>query len=496
MSRYSIAPVRMADLADALAGGATLVGDAGTVVRGITQDSREVEPGDLYCCVVGASHDGHSFVPEAIARGAAAVLCQRGRRNEPVRIDVDDVRAVLGRIADRAFGSPARRLRMVGVTGTNGKTSTVGILGSIVAASGSRVRTIGTLTGQRTTPEAIDLHAALAGAVADGIDTVVMEVSSHALDQRRVDGIVFDVAVFTNLGRDHLDYHGTMEAYFAAKARLFGSELAKCAVVNLDDPYGRRLSDVQQVPVRGFSRTEVSDVRVSVDRVSFRWKGVPIEVPMGGSFTIDNALAAASAAEVLGVPLAQVVEGCADVHPIKGRFESIVSPEGFAVVVDYAHTPEALESLLRSARSVTDSRLIVVFGCGGGRDAGKRPLMGRVAATLSDMVVVTSDNPRHEHPAAIIADIVSGAAGGASQVEIEPDRAAAIAAAVASARAGDTVVIAGKGHETVQEIGNECIRFDDMAVATASIERRQQARHGDGTVTGAVNHSSKAGRTT
>lgn len=477
MARYSIEPITIGDLATAVAGGADVLGDPGVLVRGITQDSRTVESGDLFCCVSGRSFDGHRFIGEALERGAAALLCDQsltGVASQVPRIQVENVRDHLGSIASRAFGFPAARLRIVGVTGTNGKTSTVAILGSILRAAGARVGMMGTLTGSRTTPEAIDLHARMAAAVNEGLDTIVMEVSSHALDQRRVDGVIFEVAVFTNLGRDHLDYHQTMEAYFAAKARLFTPALSRAGVTNIDDTHGRLLFDAARVPMHPFSRGDAHDASVNVDHVAFTWRGHRLTVPVGGDFTVVNTLAAATAADVLGTSPEAIIEGCATLEPIRGRFETIVSRAGFAVVVDYAHTPEALERVLVSARKVAPGKLIVVFGCGGDRDKGKRPLMGSMAASLADEVVVTSDNPRHEEPGAIISEIVSGARSGRAKVETEPDRTIAIASAISRARHGDIVVIAGKGHESVQEIAGTSVPFDDLEVARGFVVSREE----------------------
>lgn len=477
MARHDITPVTLGDLAAAIPGGISVVGEPDTRITGITQDSRTVLEGDLFCCIVGESHDGHLYASEAVERGAVALVVERnvvGRAAGVPRLEVSNVRRIVGHVASRAFGRPADSLRVVGITGTNGKTSTATILGSILAVSGSSVKVMGTLTGERTTPEAIDLHASFRNAVEEGVDTIVMEVSSHALAQNRVDGTTFALSIFTNLGRDHLDYHGTMEAYFAAKARLFTTELSRTCVVNLDDPHGRRIADTADIPVTGFAARDVADAIVDVESVSFTWRGRRVTLPVGGGYMLMNALAAATAAEQLGVPTDDVVRGCAAVGPIRGRFQSLVSSSGFSVVVDYAHTPEALTELLANVRAIADRRVIVVFGCGGDRDKGKRPLMGGVATRLADRVIVTSDNPRSEDPLEIIGDIVAGAQRGGATVETFVDRRDAIASAISNAGRGDIVVIAGKGHESVQEIAGVATPFDDLVVAGEFVADRSR----------------------
>jgi UDP-N-acetylmuramoyl-L-alanyl-D-glutamate--2,6-diaminopimelate ligase len=440
-------------------------GDAATEVTAVTHDSRAVGPGALFCCVPGERADGHDFAPDAVAAGATALLCERPLELGVPQVLVADVRAAMGPAAAALHGHPSAALPVVGVTGTNGKTTTTWLLRAVLEAAGRPTGLIGTLSGARTTPEAPDLQARLAELRDEGRRAVAMEVSSHALALHRVDGTRFAVAVFTNLGRDHLDFHESVEDYFAAKARLFAPELAEVAVVGLDDPHGRLLRDAARIPTRGYSLADVADLELGPRSSTGRWRGQRLEVPLGGAFNVRNALAAATAALELGVDEATVAEGLRGAPPVPGRFEAVVPEAPFAAVVDYAHTPDALESLLGAARAVArpGGRLLVVFGCGGDRDRTKRPLMGEVAARLADLVVVTSDNPRSEDPATIAEAVRAGASGPAA-VATELDRRAAIATALASAGPGDVVVVAGKGHETTQDTGGTVVDFDDRAV--------------------------------
>jgi UDP-N-acetylmuramoyl-L-alanyl-D-glutamate--2,6-diaminopimelate ligase len=333
---------------------------------------------------------------------------------------------------------------------------------------------LGTLTGARTTPEAPDLQRALAGFRGEGCTAVAMEVSSHALALHRTDGTRFAVGVFTNLGRDHLDFHGTMDAYFAAKARLFEAGACTVGVVNTDDPWGRRLAEQAGVPVVAYGMADAAGLELGPTRSRFSWRGHPVEVPLGGTFNVGNALAALEAVVAAGVEPGTAAAGLASVPPVPGRFEAVDAGQPFAVVVDYAHTPEGLEAVLVAARAGTAGRVLVVFGCGGDRDADKRPRMGAVAAERADVVVLTSDNPRSEDPAAIIAAVLDGIAPPhRSRTVVEPERRAAIATAFAEARPGDVVVIAGKGHETTQDLGPAgTVPFDDRAVARELLEAR------------------------
>ena len=453
----------------AIPDGARLVGagDGGgeVDVTGVAHDSRAVAPGDLFCCVRGEHADGHDHAAAAVGAGAVALLCER-RLDLPIpQVVVPDVRAAMGPAAAAVHGNPSEHLVVIGVTGTNGKTTTVHLLSSILEHAGRRAEVIGTLTGARTTPEAPELQRRFAEFLAAGVEAVAMEVSSHALALHRVDGTRFRAAVFTNLSAEHLDFHATMEEYFQAKARLFTPELADAAVVNVDDPRGRLLRDAAVIPTRGFSLDEVEDLEVGRTSSRFRWRDQHVTVPLGGRFNVANALAAAETAITLGVEPAVAAEGLATAGPVPGRFEAVDAGQDFGVVVDYAHTPDGLERLLETARElVGEGRLLLVFGCGGDRDMAKRPLMGEVAGRLADQVVLTSDNPRSEDPATIISQVRSGFDDDRTLL-VEPDRRRAIAVALETAAPGDLVVIAGKGHETTQTIGETTIPFDDRSVA-------------------------------
>ncbi|HWH36033.1 MAG TPA: UDP-N-acetylmuramoyl-L-alanyl-D-glutamate--2,6-diaminopimelate ligase [Acidimicrobiales bacterium] len=435
----------------------------GVEVTSVGHDSRLVEPGSLFCALPGRHGDGHDHAAEAAARGAAAVLAAR-----PVDVDVpvvvvEDTRRQMGRAAAAFWGHPSRRLPVVGVTGTNGKTTTTWFLHAILEAAGRSTGVIGTLSGPLTTPESPDLQACLAGMVTAGRAAVAMEVSSHALAQARVEGVHFAVAVFTNLSRDHLDFHPSMEDYFSVKARLFEPERSAAAVVNVDDPHGRLLLETARIPTRTYSLDDVSVVSTGLAGSRFTWRGREVHVRLGGLANVANALAAGSAALELGLDEDAVAAGLAGAGPVPGRYQLIDRGQPFTAVVDYAHTPGALEQLLVAARAETRGRVVVVFGCGGDRDRDKRPLMGRVAAAMADVVVVTSDNARAEDPAAVIAEVVAGARG-PGEVSVEPDRRQAIALAVGAARPGDVVLVAGKGHETTQTVGGRQVDFDDREV--------------------------------
>ena len=455
-----------------------VVGDASVEVGSLTMDSRSVSPGALFACVVGQRSDGHQFAPEAVEAGARALLCEH-RLDLPVpQVIVTSVRRALGLVADGFNGHPSRALKVVGVTGTNGKTTTCALVSSVFEAFGWRSTTIGTLTQQRTTPEAPELQALLAGWRDSGGRALAMEVSSHALDQHRIDATSFAAGVFTNLTPEHLDYHHSMEAYFEAKASMFEPGRVGVAVVNQGDPWGRVLIErLQERGLRhvGYSMDDASDIELWPGGSRFRWAGGEIVLGVGGRFNILNAVAAATCARELGVAPAVIAQGLNNVEGIPGRFETVGAGQPFSVIVDYAHTPDGLTQALSAARELSDGRLIVVFGAGGDRDHDKRPLMGAAAARLADLVIVTSDNPRSEDPGAIIDQILAGAEGSANVV-VDPDRASAISAAVANARDGDIVVIAGKGHERGQEIGGRVLPFDDVDAARSAIERILSSR--------------------
>ncbi|MEO6652855.1 MAG: UDP-N-acetylmuramoyl-L-alanyl-D-glutamate--2,6-diaminopimelate ligase [Ilumatobacteraceae bacterium] len=451
---------------------ALIVGRSGerpAAVVDLTHDSRQVGPGWAFACVTGERSDGHDFAAAAVEAGAVMLLVERTLPLDVPQLVVTDVRRAMGPAAAAVHGHPAERLTMVGITGTNGKTTTTAMLGSILRATGRDVRMQGTLSGARTTPEAPDLQRQLAEYVDEGVDAVVMEVSSHAMVFHRVAGTHFDVVVFTNLGRDHLDLHESMEAYFRAKASLFDPALAATGVTNLDDPSGRLIFDAAQIEMRGYSLADAVDVAVTVDRHSFTWQGHSVTVPVGGHFNVMNSIAALTTADVVGVSPDDAVRGLATCTTVPGRFETVDDPtrDQISVVVDYAHTPDGLEALLGSARQMLQGgRLVAVFGCAGDRDAEKRAPMGAVGAALADLAIITSDNPRREDPASIIADVLAGVASSDRAATLtEVDRRTAISLAIGRAQPGDIVVIAGKGHETTQTIGDDVRPFDDRVVA-------------------------------
>lgn len=460
-------------------GDSRLLGDGATDVAAISLNSRSVRPGTLFVCVVGTNHDGHDFAAAAVTDGAVAVVVERPLDVDVPQLIVASTRAAVGPLADALWGHPSRSgLRVVGVTGTNGKTTTCALMGSILEAHGWRTSVLGTLTQARTTPEAPELQAKLAEWRDQGGSAVAMEVSSHALDQRRTDAVHFAAGVLTNVTQDHLDYHRTMDAYFEAKARLFEPGRVEVAVVNRADRWGRTLIERLRAggqPVETFATDDATDLELAPDGSRFGWDGHRVHLNLGGRFNVDNALAAATTARALGVPSATIAAGLESVARVPGRFESVDAGQPFTVLVDYAHTPDGLDKALRSARELTPGRLIVVFGAGGDRDHAKRPRMGEVTARLADLSVVTSDNPRSEDPEAIIADVVAGAAS-KDRLVIEVDRAAAIATAIAAASPGDVVVVAGKGHEKGQDIGGRILPFDDGATARTALQRILSSR--------------------
>lgn len=459
-------------LADAGLPTSVVRGDDRAPITSVVFDSREVREGSLFCCLRGSNADGHDFAAAAVSAGARALLVDHRLPLPVTQVVVADTRVAMGPVAASFFGHPSRQLTLVGVTGTNGKTTTTTLLASVLEAAGLSTGVIGTLTGKHTTPEAPHLQAMLADFVAEGRRAVVMEVSSHALALHRVDGCRFALAVFTNLGRDHLDLHGTVERYFAAKARLFEPALSERGIANLDDLHGRLLVDAALVPMEGFSAADVTDLTVTPTHHEYTWRGQRISVGIGGAFNAMNSLAAATAAAALGVPLPTIAEGLHRAPAVPGRFEPVRAGQAFDVIVDYAHTPDGLREALAAARATsTTGRVIAVFGCGGDRDREKRAEMGSVAAELADAVVVTSDNPRSEDPLAIINAVIEGVPRDyRARVVSEPDRRRAFVTAFRMAAPGDVVVIAGKGHETTQTIGSDVFPFDDRAVARALLE--------------------------
>ncbi len=452
-------------------------GDSTTVhVSAVGHDTRSLEPGALFFCVRGAMTDGHDHAREAAARGAAALLVERFLPLDVVQARVADVRAAMAPASATFHGEPSRHMEVVGITGTNGKTTTTHLLRAVLVAHGWPTEVIGTLGGARTTPESPELQARLAQALASGRKAVAVEVSSHALVQHRVDAVRFAVAAFTNLGRDHLDYHGDSESYFAAKARLFDPGRAERGVVNSDDPYGRRLLRAAPIPLRPYSLADAADLHLGPRATTFTWQGRPVELSLGGRFNASNALCAATVAQELGVEADTVAAGLSSVPSVPGRYERVDVGQPFAVVVDYAHTPDALAEVLRAARqSAGGGRVTVVFGCGGDRDRTKRPLMGDVATTLADVAVLTSDNPRSEDPMAVIDDVRAGVRH-EERLRVEPDRQAAIDLAVGQARDGEVVVIAGKGHETDQAFAHRTVAFDDRQAARRALAQLSAGR--------------------
>lgn len=468
----------------------------------LAYDSRRVKPGSLFFCIRGEKADGLQFLPDAVARGAVAAVVEDDPGPLPVpALRVPNVRAAMPDLSAAFFGHPSRRLQLVGVTGTNGKTTTTYLLETVARAAGRSTGVIGTtgaridgrpaaLAGDRTTPEAPDLQRLLAEMAAAGAGsgmTVSMEASSHALDLRRTWGCEFDAAVFTNLTQDHLDYHHTMEEYFQAKARLFteyprASRKPFHAIVNVDDPWGRRLAELSEGRVWSYgieSRADFQAREIVARPTTLEYRLLApdgefqVRLGLGGGFNVYNSLGAIGAARALGVAWEPLLAALAEAVGVPGRFESVPTGGEFSVIVDYAHSPDGVENVLRAARALQPRRIITVFGCGGDRDRTKRPIMGRIAAELSDQVIVTSDNPRSENPQEIIREILAGIpADRAAAVQQESDRAEAIRQAIDEAGAGDLVVIAGKGHETYQIFAHGTVHFDDREEARKAIHAR------------------------
>jgi UDP-N-acetylmuramoyl-L-alanyl-D-glutamate--2,6-diaminopimelate ligase len=480
--------IALETLAEAV-GAAGVRNPAPVAVSDLAYDAGAVGPGSLFACVPGQRADGHDFAESAVARGAVALIVERPLDVPVPQLVVSDARLAMALAADAFFGRPTRELEVAGVTGTNGKTTTAFVLYAILAAAGRRPGLLGTVEMRvggerrpvtRTTPEAIDLQRTFRELLDAGDRSCAMEASSHAAELKRLVGTRFRALVFTNLSQDHLDFHGTLEAYFEAKRRLFtepdvdGSRPP--AAVNVGDAHGRRLAE----ELRGlgaelvtFGLAEDADVRpeeleLTPSTTSFRAAGLALRPRLRGGFNVENVLGAVAAARLLGIDDEAVVKGVEHVAGVPGRFEAVDEGQPFAVVVDYAHTPEALENVLAEARRLAAGRLLCIFGCGGDRDRAKRPLMGEVVSRLADLAIVTSDNPRSEEPGAIISEILAGMDG---REQVEPDRAAAIALAIEAAEEGDVVVIAGKGHEQGQELGDRTIPFDDREVARDALRR-------------------------
>jgi UDP-N-acetylmuramoyl-L-alanyl-D-glutamate--2,6-diaminopimelate ligase len=460
-----------------------ILGDGPAVeIAHLAHDTREVRPGTLFFCVPGFTRDGHELAPEAIAAGAVALVVERPLHLGVPEVVVDSVRAAMAPAAARFHGDPTQTLPVVGITGTNGKTTTAFMVRGLLEAAGRQTGLLGTVTSwiggqerptERTTPEAIELQATFAQMLAGGDTACAIEVSSHALALHRADAIHWAVAVFTNLTQDHLDFHSDMEDYFAAKRRLFAAG-PRAMVINVEDPYGARLAqDYPHAVTVGFG--EEAEVRAEnlegdASGTRFTVDGHEHRVALPGRFNVLNALCAVAAARALGIDDATAAEALGKTGAVPGRFEPVDEGQGFTVLVDYSHTPDSLDNALRAARDLADGRVYVVFGAGGDRDKAKRPLMGAVAAELADVAIVTSDNPRSEDPQAIIDEILAGMGGHGEAVL---DRGLAIAHAIGLADGGDVVLIAGKGHEQGQELaGGEKIPFDDVTVAREALRGR------------------------
>lgn len=451
-------------------------------VRGIAYRSDEVRPGDAFFCVPGFRHDGHSFAADAVARGALALVCERGCALGVPEAVVSDTRRALAIASARFHGDPTSRLEVFGVTGTNGKTTTTYLMDSVLRAAGHVTGLIGTvetriaeerLPSGRTTPESADVQALFARMRDEGVSAVTMEVSSHAIDLHRVDGIRFAVAAFTNLTQDHLDYHRTIEEYWSVKRRLFTDFDVRERVVDIDDAFGARLAAelgvfwmvgrAERAQVR--ATDEIPGPRSTLFTLRTPTGDARVDLPLAGAYNVSNALAAAGSALSAGIGLAEVVTGLERAPQVPGRLERIEAGQPFSVYVDYAHTPDSLAKAIAAVRAVTAGQVITVFGCGGDRDPEKRPLMGRAAGEGSDQVVVTSDNPRSEDPVGIVLAIEDGLRDTDAVYEVEIDRRTAIGRALAIAGPTDAVLIAGKGHEDYQIFSDRTIHFDDREVA-------------------------------
>jgi UDP-N-acetylmuramoyl-L-alanyl-D-glutamate--2,6-diaminopimelate ligase len=465
-----------------------VVGGRPLEIGDLAYDTRTVSAGSLFFCVRGERVDGHDLAWEAIERGAAALVVERTLDVDVPQLLVPATREAMAVAADVFFGEPTKELELAGVTGTNGKTTTAYLLRAILDAAGQRPGLVGTVewrVGGKprpapfTTPEAIDLQRLFREMLDAGDRSAAVEASSHGAALRRLDRVRFDALVFTNLSQDHLDLHGSMEEYFNAKRRLFTGPAPPPAAVNVGDEWGRRLAadldDLHRAPlitfaVEGEAEVRAENLELDATGSRFRAAGIELETQLRGRFNVENVLGAVAAGLLLDVDEDTIAEGIASVTGVPGRFEAIEEGQPFSVLVDYAHTPDSLATVLGAARELGPGRVIVVFGAGGDRDRGKRPLMGKVAADLADVVIVTSDNPRSEEPLAIIQDVLQGA--GLDGVEIDPDRRSAIARAVRLAEEGDVVVVAGKGHEHGQDAAGLVTPFDDREVARDALRER------------------------
>jgi UDP-N-acetylmuramoyl-L-alanyl-D-glutamate--2,6-diaminopimelate ligase len=458
-------------------------------VRDLAYDARAVTPGAAFFAVPGAHADGHDFAEQAVDSGASVLVVERAVEPEVPQLVVPSTRAAMATAADVFFGEPTRELEVAGVTGTSGKTTTAFLLHSVLEAAGRNPGLLGTVESRiggevrpvvRTTPEAIDLQRTFREMLDAGNRSVALEASSHASVLHRLDRVRFDALVFTNLSQDHLDFHGTMDEYYAAKRRLFAGAAPPPAAVNTGNLWGRRLAeelqDVSRAPLVTYGFEDDAEIRpehleLGPAGATFTAAGIPIETRLRGRFNVENVLGVVAAAILLDVDEDEIAAGIAALQGVPGRFEAVDEGQPFSVVVDYAHKPDALDNVLRTARELADGRVIVVFGAGGDRDRQKRPLMGKVARDLADTVIVTSDNPRSEEPLAIIQDVLQGTG---MDVEIDADRRSAIARGIELAEPGDVVVIAGKGHEQGQEVDGEKLPFDDRVVAREALGRQRR----------------------
>jgi UDP-N-acetylmuramoyl-L-alanyl-D-glutamate--2,6-diaminopimelate ligase len=459
---------------------------ASVEISDLAYDTHTVVTGALFFCVPGERHDGHGFAREAVRCGAAALVVERPLALDVPQLVVRDSRGAMAQAAVAFFADPTHELDVAGVTGTTGKTTTAYLVHSILGAAGRRPGLLGTIESRiggerkqaiRTTPEAIDLQRAFRQMLEAGDRSAVLEATSHGSELGRLDGVRFAALAFTNLGQDHLDFHGTLERYFDAKRRLFVEGERPPAAVNVGDGHGRRLAEELRAlghgPLLTFGLADDADLRaegLELDASGARFcaGGLELETSLRGRFNVENVLAAVALARLLGVGDEAIAAGVAELRGVPGRFEPVDEGQPFTLVVDYSHKPDALENVLRTARDLARNRVVCVFGCGGDRDRGKRPLMGRIASELADVAIVTSDNPRSEDPDAIIAEVLEGVA---APVDVEPDRAAAIERAVGLAEPGDVVVIAGKGHEQGQEFADRTLPFDDREVAREALRR-------------------------
>ena len=462
-------------------------------IRGISYDSRKTQPGDLFVAIKGLTSDGHRFIPTAMEKGAAAVLCEDAPTDGTPYVRVADCRRGLALASREFYGDPAASMKLIGFTGTSGKTSSTQILKHVLETRGAKVGLIGTngnmigdtlIHTEFTTPESLELHGLFRRMADAGCTHVVMEVSSHSLAMERVAGLNFDVAVFTNLSQDHLDLHGTMEEYAAAKKKLFSQ--CRVACINMDDERGAYMAEGLRCPVLRYSAKDngadlvAKDVRLSASGVRFAAVSggelALTRLAIPGMFSVYNALSVMAACLALGMDLSDAAAGVSSAHGVKGRMESVPTDGDYSIIIDYSHKPDALEKALKTLRPVTKGRLTVLFGCGGDRDRGKRPIMASIAAQNADLVIVTSDNPRTEEPMAIIDEIVPGLKNGNARSKVICDRPEAIRWAIDNAGPGDVILLAGKGHEDYQIIGHEKHHMDEREIVAEWLEKRKQGR--------------------